>query len=115
MCHLTGRATAPAPSPIRALHSLSPAQIGRIHAALARMPHAWSAEEQEGYDGDLTLVLTPGDDTCPLSLALWRSPAGYHLLCVEHDEPADSLILASLDAALARIAALTARTARLAQ
>ncbi|MFC7739288.1 hypothetical protein ACFQX4_26805 [Roseomonas sp. GCM10028921] len=114
MCHLTGRATAAAPSPIRALHSLSPAQISRVHAALARMPLAWSAEEQEGYDGDLTLVLTPGDNTCPLSLALWRSPAGFHLLSVDHDEPADNLILPSLDAALARLAALTARTARLA-
>lgn len=99
MCYATGLTSALnlGSNPIRALHSLTAAQAASITAALSRQPIACMADEQEGYDGDLTLVLTPADPYNELSFALWRSPAGFHLVTIREDEQVGSEILASLE------------------
>ena len=58
MCYATGSTLAlhPSLSPIRALHSLTSDQVASVAAALQRLPASWSLDEQEGYDGDLTLI-----------------------------------------------------------
>jgi hypothetical protein len=105
MCYVNGSTLASdlSISPIRALHSLTSEQASSVAAALSRQPIAWMADEQEGYDGDLTLVLTPSDPHADLSFALWRSPAGFHLATLRDDEQVSSEIFASLDQVIAEL------------
>jgi hypothetical protein len=104
MCYLIdpGASSGPA-GPIRALHSLSPAQVAFLHSGLRRIPLAWSVDEQEGYDGDLTLVLTLEDEDTDLSLAIWRTPAGFHLCTMREDEQVACEILGSIEQVLNEI------------
>ena len=116
MCYATGLTSAlgPAISPIRALHSLTSAQVASVAAALSRMPTPWSLDEQEGYDGDLTLILTPSEDQPDLSVALWRTPAGFHLCAMRDDEQISSDVLASIDEVIRVIASNTKKAGQLA-
>jgi hypothetical protein len=95
----------PAASPIRALHSLTAAQVSAVRSALRRLPMPWSLDEQEGYDGELTLILAPEDGHSDLSFALWRSPAGFHLCSLRGDEQIGCEIFTSLRDALREIPA----------
>ena len=110
MCYATGSTLAlhPSLSPIRALHSLTSDQVASVAAALQRLPASWSLDEQEGYDGDLTLILTPADPNSDLSLALWRSPAGFHLATMRDDEQVGNNVLASIENLLASVASSAA-------
>ena len=106
MCYSTGLASechVPA-TPIRALHSLTSAQVASVAATLGRMPTPWSLDEHEGYDGDLTLILTPSEHQARLSFALWRTHAGFHLCTMRDDEHVTSIILASVEQAVAELA-----------
>ena len=50
-------------SPIRALHSLTPAQADQIVAGLSSLAAAWTIERHESCDGQLSLVIScPADD-----------------------------------------------------
>ena len=103
-----------ATSRLRALHSLTSAQVASVAAALRRMPTPWSLDEQEGYDGDLTLILTPSEHQADLSFALWRTPAGFHLCAMRDDEQISSDVFASLDMALRAVGSGTGQTTHLA-
>lgn len=105
MCYSTGRAVPPghAASPIRALYSLTAAQVAAVRSGLRRLPIPWNLDEQEGYDGELTLILAPQDGQSDLSFALWRSPAGFHLCSLREDEQIGCEIFASLDDALSEV------------
>jgi hypothetical protein len=109
MCYVTGRASALDSSinPIRALHSITAAQVDSIEAALRRMPGSWSLDQQDGYDGDLTLILTLLEHPADLSFALWRTPAGYHLTTMRDDEQISCDMFASIEEVLAQAARST--------
>lgn len=64
-------------SPVRALHSLTAAQVDQIVAGLSSLVVAWTIERHESCDGQLSLVLTHhSDDT---SLVVDRSARGIHI------------------------------------
>jgi hypothetical protein len=98
-----GQVTGPHASPVRALHSLSPAQVLALRTGLRRMPGLWAIDEQEGYDGDLTLLLTPEGDPA-LSFALWRTPAGLHLSTMLEDDQLSTEVFGSIGEILLAIA-----------
>ena len=106
MCCSTGRAARAdrVSAPIRTLHSLTSAQVSAVRSALRRLPVPWALDQQEGYDGELTLVLAP-DDHSDLSFALWRSPAGFHLCSMRGDEQTGCEIFGSIEDALREIRA----------
>ena len=109
MCYATGLTSAlgPSISPIRALHSLTAAQVASVQAALRRMPTPWFVDQQEGYDGDLTLILTPAKHPTDLSFALWRTPAGFHLCAMREDEQISSDVFASFSEVILEVARST--------
>lgn len=116
MCYSTALASAlhTPTNPIRGLHSLTSAQVASIAAELRRMPTPWSLDEQEGYDGDLTLILTPSEHQADLSFALWRTPAGFHLCTMRDDEQISSDVFASTDDVILEVARSTGEVGHLA-
>lgn len=114
MCCSTGRTPTAecATSPIRALHTLTPAQVSAVRSALPRLAGSWALDEQEGYDGELTLILTP-EEQSGFSFALWRSPAGFHLVSMHGDEQVRCVVLPSIDEVLRDVCAALGRPARL--
>ena len=116
MCYATGLTPAlgSAISPVRTLHSLTSAQVVSVEAALRRMPTSWSLDQQEGYDGDFTLILTTSGQPSELCFALWRTSAGYHLCAMRDDEQISSGVFASLDQAILEIERSTGETQQIA-
>ncbi len=72
-------------SPIRALHSLTHGQADRVEAALAQRPGSWTAERHEGYDGHLSLVLSPPDAADDRTLVVHRDEHGLRLDVTQGD------------------------------
>jgi hypothetical protein len=60
---------------------------------------SWSLDRHEGYDGDLTLVLSSRDSAA--SLVFSRSSAGFHAAIMEADAYRALGCYASLDALIA--------------
>lgn len=48
-------------SPIRALHSLTPAQANQISVGISSLATAWSVERHESCNGHLSVLLTNKD------------------------------------------------------
>ena len=64
-------------SPVRALHSLTPAHVDQIVAGLSSLAPAWSIERHESCDGHLSLLV--GHAACDATILVDRDHAGINV------------------------------------
>ena len=64
-------------SPVRALHSLTPAQVDQIVAGLSGLAGTWSIERHESCDGHLSLLV--GHVTCDATILVDSDHAGINV------------------------------------
>ena len=64
-------------SPLRALHSFTPAQADQIVAGLSSLAAAWTIERHESCDGQLSIVLMRHG--CDTTLVVDRDAGGIHV------------------------------------
>jgi hypothetical protein len=50
-------------SPLRSIHGLREADVAALTQAVAALDGSWSVERHEGYDGDLTVLIMPRDES----------------------------------------------------
>ncbi len=73
------------PSPLRSMHSLREKHVKVLVNVLSQLPDIWSLERHEGYDGDLSLMLTSEhqeDD----NFFVGRRASGFHLIANRDDD-----------------------------
>ncbi len=71
------------PGPLRAMDSLREHHVAALARAFRPWAGSWSLDRHEGYDGDLTLILSSRDGAA--SLVFSRSSAGFHAAIMEGD------------------------------
>ena len=71
-------------SPVRALHSLTPAHVDQIVAGLSSLAPAWSIERHESCDGHLSLLV--GHAACDASILIDRDHAGINVSLMLDDK-----------------------------
>ncbi len=64
-------------SPVRALHSLTPAHVDQIVAGLSSLTPVWSIERHESCDGQLSLLV--GHAACDATILVDRDQAGINV------------------------------------
>jgi hypothetical protein len=71
------------PGPLRAIDSLREHHVASLARAFSPWLATWSLDRHEGYDGDLTLILSSACGA--VSLVFSRSAAGFHAAIMEAD------------------------------
>jgi hypothetical protein len=93
---------ADAVSPLTAMHSLREAHAAALALAVSACPGTWTLDRHEGYDGDLTVLLTPADAASPI-LVVSHAADGFHL-SGNRDDACERLgCFGSLDSLLAAV------------
>ncbi len=101
-------------SPLRALHSLREKHVQTLARTLSQLPGIWSLERQEGYDGDLTVMLMPQRPEGE-SFIISRKADGFHLGASQEDDYRELGCFAGIDELVAVMHANLTRTMRCAR
>ncbi len=72
-------------SPVRALHSLTERHVTALSEALPHLAGQWVLDRHEGYDGDLTLLLS-SPDAPAAHFVISRKASLFHLAATTGDE-----------------------------
>lgn len=88
-------------SPIRALRSLTPAQVEAAVGEMEHLPRGWVLVSEESYDGDLSLELRSPDPTADRTIVIFRDARGVHVAALIADSWRMQGIFPELDQALA--------------
>jgi hypothetical protein len=76
-------------SPLRAIHSLREKDVAVFGTMMSRWPKTWSMDRHEGYEGYLTVILTPRDGSSA-NYVVSRTVDGWHL-SANHDDDYQTL------------------------
>ena len=93
-------------NPLRAFRSLREGHVLELSRITAREQGRWKLERHEGYDGDLTVLITSAEpqagEGCP-SLVVHRTQAGFHLAVSRDDDYAKLGCFTSMEELVAKL------------